>query len=375
MEDSNPIVIDLGSGWSKAGFAGEETPRVVFPTVVGRPKSTGVMLGPEKKDTYIGDEVLAKQNMLTLSYPIQHGSVTNWGDLVKILQYSFYDELSAYPEEQAVLITTAPLTSKPDLEKLTQILFETFNVPAAAIVAQASLALAATGRTTGIVLDVGNGFTQAVPIVDRQVVWASVGQLNLAGSDLTTYLVQLLREKGVTLTTAAERNHVNDIKEKLCYVAFDFAIDMATAATNGALEKVYELPNGSLVTLGTERFRCPEALFQPALIGQETDGIHTLLYQSIMQCEANLRPALFANIVLAGGTTLLPGLPERLKKELTALAPGGTNVEIIAPPARNHLAWLGGASLAASPTWQTDRLFNRQAYDDAGPSIVHRKFF
>ena len=129
---------------------------------------------------------------------------------------------------------------------------------------------------------------------------------------------------------------VNDIKEQFCYVALDFA-----SAT--ALEQAYELPNGDMVTLGTEHFRCPEALFQPALIGNQGEGIHTLLYQTIMSCPAELQAALFANIVLAGGATLLPGLPERLKKELTALAPPETNVEIIALPARNHLAWGGQA--------------------------------
>lgn len=374
MEDARPIVIDLGSGWSKVGFAGEEAPRAVFPTLVGRPKFAGVMVGMGQKEADIGDEALAKQSMLTLTYPIQHGSVTNWDDLVKILKHAFYDKLSVAPEEQAVLITVAPLTSKVDLEKLTRLLFDTFGVPAAAIAAQGSLALAATGRTTGIVLDSGYGDTVAVPIVNGKVLIAGVTPVGFAGSGLTDYLVQLLNNKGLNLTTAAERARVNDIKEQLCYVALDFASDIATAATNGALAKACELPDGRVVTLGAERFRCPEALFQPALIGNEGEGIHTLLYQAIMSCPVELRSALFANIVLAGGTTLLPGLPERLKKELTALAPPQTKVNIIAPPDRNHVAWTGGASVMVRLTREV-WLINRQEYDDSGPSIVHRKFF
>lgn len=374
MEDVRPLVIDLGSGWIKAGFAGDAAPQVVFPAVVGRPRHTGIRVGMEQNDAYVSDEALAKRGVLSCNNPIEGGIVTNWDDLEKILHHLFYRELGVAPQEQTVLVALAPLTPKADLERLTQILFETFTVPAMAIATQAVLALFAAARTTGIVLDSGDGVTHATPIVQGQVLPDGTHRLDVAGNALTDYLGKSLAEKGIALTTTAEHAALRDMKEKLCYVALDFAAETATADANPA-SAAYELPNGDTVTLAAERVRCPEVLFQPALIGREGVGIHRLLYQSIMHCAAEQREALFANIVLAGGTTLLPGLPARLEKELTALAPPGTNVAIVAPPARHHAAWMGGAMIASDPAWQDDLWVSAEEYNESGPDMIHRKAF
>ncbi|KAG8564870.1 hypothetical protein GDO81_012609 [Engystomops pustulosus] len=314
-EDIAALVVDNGSGMCKAGFAGDDAPRAVFPSIVGRPRHQGVMVGMGQKDSYVGDEAQSKRGILTLKYPIEHGIVTNWDDMEKIWHHTFYNELRVAPEEHPVLLTEAPLNPKANREKMTQIMFETFNTPAMYVAIQA-----------------------------------------------------------VLFTTTAEREIVRDIKEKLCYVALDFEQEMATAASSSSLEKSYELPDGQVITIGNERFRCPEALFQPSFLGMESCGIHETTFNSIMKCDVDIRKDLYANTVLSGGTTMYPGIADRMQKEITALAPSTMKIKIIAPPERKYSVWIGGSILASLSTFQ-QMWISKQEYDESGPSIVHRKCF
>ncbi|KAI9572481.1 hypothetical protein HD554DRAFT_2065431 [Boletus coccyginus] len=305
MEDEvAALVIDNGSGMCKAGCD----------SIVGRPRHQGVMVGMGQKDSYVGDEAQSKRGILTLKYPIEHGIVTNWDDMEKIWHHTFYNELRVAPEEHPVLLTEAPLNPKANREKMTQIMFETFN----------------------------------------------------CSSNLI--------ERGYSFTTTAEREIVRDIKEKLCYVALDFEQELQTAAQSSALEKSYELPDGQVITIGNERFRAPEALFQPAFLGLEAAGIHETTYNSIFKCDLDIRRDLYGNVVLSGGTTMFPGIADRMQKELTSLSPSSMKVKIVAPPERKYSVWIGGSILASLSTFQ-NLWCSKQEYDESGPGIVHRKCF
>lgn len=373
-EEVTAVIIDNGSGMVKAGFAGDDAPRSVFATVVGRPKVPGIMVGLDQKEVYVGDEAQQKRGVLRMEQPIDHGIVTNWDDMEKVWHHTLYSELRVSAEEHPILMTEASLNPKSNREKMTQIMFEVFNVPALYVSVQAVLALYASGRTSGVVLDSGDGVSHTVPIFEGYAIPHAVQRILLSGRDMTEYLRELLRQKGYMFTTPAELEVVRDIKETFCYVVGEFDAAIKEASESHSCEKNYELPDGRKILIGKERFECPEILFQPKKAGLQLEGIHNYCYDSVMKCDTDVRKDLFQNIILSGGSTLFEGLAERMWTEIHQLAPSSNRIKVMAPPERKYSVWLGGSILASLSTFQT-MWISKSDYDESGPSIIHRKCF
>lgn len=372
MNQDNALVIDVGSGMCKAGFSGDDAPRAVFPTIIGRPKHQNIMVGGGFKDIYIADEARKLQGVLQTSYPITHGIVTDWDALERIWHHVFYNELKVPPEEYAILLTEAVLNPKANRERMAQIIFETFDAPATYVAVQAILVVYASGRNTALVLDIGDGVAHTVPVTDGYTLPHTIQRVNLAGRDLSEYLARIFSERGFDFSSSSERDIVRDIKEKNCYVALDFEKELLDFQLGAIQEAAYELPDGNIVSIGTERFRCPEVLFNPSLIGMEAPGMHEIVYKTVQLSPIDVRRMFWTNIVLSGGSTMFPGFKERLQVEIESLVLETTLIRIVAPPERKYSAWIGGSILSSLSTFHSSWT-TREQYEEHGPSLVHNK--
>jgi actin beta/gamma 1 len=371
----DPIVIDNGSSTCKVGYAGDDAPRAVFPSVFGVPIEKKILIGIQSTETFVGDEARAKRGILNLKYPIEHGIITDWEDMTKIWHHAFYDELRIKPEEHPVLLTEPPLNPRFNREKTTQIMFDNFDVPALHLSASAILSLCASGRTTGLVIDSGDGVTSIVPVYESSVLEHAAWNMPLAGRDLSFYLMMLLRERGISIYAADERDIVRVIKEAFSYVPLDFNNEVEKFANDPtSFDKHFELPDGNVIAIGEERFRCPEALFDPSVCGIDSEGIHTLTYNCIMKTDVDVQKEMFSNIMMAGGTTMIHGMRERISKEIINIVPGSMNVTLRAPPDRCYSTWIGGSIIASLSTF-SEQYITKSEYEEYGSKIVHRKCF
>lgn len=370
---NQPVVIDNGTGVMKAGFAGEESVKCTFPSYVGRPKHTRVMAGAAEGETFIGSKAEELRGILTVKYPMAHGVVEHWDDMELIWRH-LYSEMKAIAEEHPVLLTEAPLNPRKNREKAAEIFFETFGCPALFISAQAILSLYASGRTTGVVLDSGDGVTHAVPVYEGFALPHAVMRSDVAGRDVTEHLMVQLRRTGHVFHTSAEREVVRQIKEEKCYVSFNPQKEEQNEHDKGSKDHTYRLPDGTTITLGAERFRAPEILFHPSIVGLEYPGIHELLAGSINRADLDLRMTLFSSIVLSGGSTMFHQFGDRLLNEMRRLAPKEIKIRISAPPERKFSTWIGGSILASLATFKK-MWVSKEEFEEDGFPILHRKAF
>lgn len=466
-----PLVIDSGSSLIKAGYSDDDKPISVFPSIVGHLRSEQQM--SKGSQCKVGNDAIARKSMMCLRYPIECGLVKSWEDMSAIWSHTFHNELKVEPEDHAVMLTDCVENPRSDREKMPQIMFEKFDVPAMCVRNTAQLSMVSEARATGIVIESGYDVTRVVPICNYEVISHAIKRMDVGGRDLTEHLRTLLKKRGYAFPSSAETAILRGIKEKLASVAEDFEQDLSAIDEPDAIEKIlaerwsrekelvrewcngcldtqtvrdikekfsyaadvkekrfyvadavlvtlemdedakdaeekYEMPDGNVITIGAELFRCIEPLFKPSLLGCTGPGLSQMVFDSIIRCGSNTyseraaqhfetSPELINNVVLAGGTTMVRNFDARLQTELTSLlqtearrydsehvpeserlAGLRKNTESKVSSTRKYGAWIGGSILCSSAFMKTDpqSWVSRDDYEECGGlGAIHRKQF
>eukprot|EP00283_Hemiselmis_rufescens_P021002 CAMPEP_0173439056 /NCGR_PEP_ID=MMETSP1357-20121228/20744_1 /TAXON_ID=77926 /ORGANISM="Hemiselmis rufescens, Strain PCC563" /LENGTH=378 /DNA_ID=CAMNT_0014404391 /DNA_START=239 /DNA_END=1372 /DNA_ORIENTATION=- len=357
--DLPPLVVDNGTGFVKCGFAADNFPAAIFPSMVGRPVLRYEEKGKDSqlKDIMIGDEASENRTMLQITYPVDRGIVNNWDDMVLLWDYTFDRMKVSDFSNRRILLTEPPMNPKRNREKLLEVMFEHYGFEGVNISVQAMLTLYAQGLLTGVVVDSGDGVTHIIPVWEGFSIPHLTRRINIAGRNITDYLIKLLQQRGYSFNRTADFETVRQIKEQLAYVAFDAKEEQKLAEETTVVVKPYILPDGRVIKVGQERFQCAEVLFQPRLVDIDGRGVVQELFDCINSADMDLRSDFYKHIVLSGGTTMFPGLPSRIEKEMRQLyldkvlqgnQEGLKNwkLRIEDPPRRKHMVFLGGAVLA-----------------------------
>lgn len=390
----NPLVIDNGSGVIKAGFAGDELPNLCFNNQVGRPKHLKVIPTKSDAEFYVGNSTDQFRGLLKLKHPMSHGVVTSWSDMELVWKH-LYSEMKVWSKEHPVLLTEAPLNPFPAKAKMAQIFFESLNVPALFVAVQSILSLYANGKTTGVMLDSGDGVTHCLPVFEGFSIPHAAGRIDLAGRDITEYLGTLTRKAGYTLSTSAEFEILRTMKEKVCMVSQQPILEgkeLEMAKDKDAKEGLkdrdrekeknaekkntipYILPDGSQIDLGSERLKAPEILFNPSLVGLECPSINELLVNCVSKADIDLRKTLYSEIYLGGGTTMLQMFPERLLTEVKKSVAKDIKIKIHAPSERQFSCWAGGSILSALGSFKK-MWISKKEFEEYGDKILAMKSF
>lgn len=381
------LVLDQGTGFVKIGRSGENFPDYTFPSIVGRP----ILRAEEHdvrsislKDIMIGDEASRARSYLQVSYPMENGIIKNWADMEHLWDYAFYNQMKLNDTAgRKILLTEPPMNPLKNREKMCEVMFEKYNFGGVYVAIQAVLALYAQGLSSGVVVDSGDGVTHIVPIYESVVLHHLTKRLDVAGRDVTRYLIDLLSRRGYAFNRTADFETVRQIKEKLCYVSYDLNLDTKLARETTTLVESYELPDGRLIKVGSERFEAPECLFQPNLIDVEQAGIGEMLFNTIQSADVDLRSSLYKAIVLSGGSSMYSGLPSRLEKELKQLwftrvlhndptRLDKFKVRIEDPPRRKYMVFIGGAVLASIMADKDHMWLTKQEWEELGPASMSK---
>ncbi|XP_017888235.1 actin-related protein 2 isoform X2 [Ceratina calcarata] len=380
------IVCDNGTGFVKCGYAGANFPAHIFPSIVGRPiiRAVNKIGDIDVKDLMVGDEASKLRSMLEISYPMQNGIVRNWDDMCHVWDYTFGPEkMNINPRECKILLTEPPMNPITNREKMIEVMFEKYGFAGTYIAIQAVLTLYAQGLISGVVVDSGDGVTHICPVFEEYALPHLTRRLDIAGRDITMYLIKLLLLRGYAFNHSADFETVRMLKEKLCYIGYNIETEDKLALETTVLVESYTLPDGRVIKVGGERFAAPEALFQPHLINVEAQGIAELVFSTIQAADIDIRSELYKHIVLSGGSTMYPGLPSRLEREIKQLylqrvLKNDTSklnkfkLKIEDSPRRKDMVFMGGAVLAEITKDRESVWIMREEYEEKGLSVLKK---
>lgn len=399
-------VIDVGTGYTKLGYAGNKEPQFIIPSAiavketakVGDEATRRLTRGVEDLDFFIGDEAMVQTTPYGVKYPVRHGLVEDWDLMERYLEQCIFKYLRAEPEDHFFLLTEPPLNTPENREYTAEIMFESFNVPGLYIAVQAVLSLAASmmkkkvkgaGSLTGVVIDSGDGVTHVIPVAEGYVIGSCIKHIPIAGRSITSFIQQLLREREIGIPPEQSLETAKAIKERHCYVCPNLAKEFHRYDTEpGKFIKEYTGVNSITkkefsVDVGYERFLGPEIFFHPEFANPDfTVPISETVDNVVQNCPIDVRRDLYRNIVLSGGSTMFKDFGKRLERDirknvdarlkvtqsLTGQTPKPIEVQVISHQMQRYAVWFGGSLLASTPDFYKVSHTKAQ-YDEYGPSI------
>lgn len=407
MGDHLPAcVIDVGTGYTKLGFAGNKEPQFIIPSAiaiketakVGDQSTRRMTKAVEDLDFFIGDEAFDATGY-AVKYPVRHGLVEDWDLMERYIEQCIFKYLRAEPEDHHFLLTEPPLNTPENREYLAEIMFESFNVPGLYIAVQAVLALAASWKSrasaertfTGIVVDSGDGVTHIVPVAEGYVIGSCIKHIPIAGRNITSFIQSLLREREVGIPPEQSLETAKAIKERYSYICPDIAKEFAKYDSDpGKWMKNYTginaiTKNPFSVDVGYERFLGPEIFFHPEFSNADfTVPLNEMVDEVIQSCPIDVRRGLYGNIVLSGGSTMFRDFGRRLQRDIKRtvdarlklstqlsegrITPKPIDVQVISHNMQRYAVWFGGSMLASTPEFY-QVCHTKQAYMEYGPSI------
>lgn len=366
---ASAVVIDMGTGTCKIGFAGQARPTYTVATIVGCQPQKPTTTGQPVLATFIGEAARARPD-LTLLQPVRNGIVVDWDAAELIWSHLLKHDLRITPQDHPLLFSDQPFSPATNREKLVEVAFESLRCPAMYVASQSVLSVYAHGRVSGLVVDIGHGVTSTVPVFQGYHLPHATERLDLAGTHLTAFLAEVLLGPGCPLRRR-DLGTVEVVKHRCCYVAPDFQKEQARPERE--CRQSLRLPDGRMVTLGKELFQCPELLFSPPQRpGLSPVGVPTMAKQSLNKVPPEVRGDVAQNVLLCGGSSLFVGLEGRFRAEMLRILPLEARLVVAAQPARHLSVWTGGSILASLCAFQSCWV-PREQYEEQGPQIVYQK--
>ncbi|MFO7797069.1 MAG: double zinc ribbon domain-containing protein [Promethearchaeati archaeon] len=316
LRPGTPIILDVGSAYTKIGFAGESGPRYVFPSITGTEKYKTVMVDIDARNIYVGNDAMKMRGVLKINHPIERGVILDWDDWYQILNHAFYTLLRIEnPSDHPILYVESPFEQNDVKEFIARVLFETHQFQSLIMVPSPILSCFSVGLTTGLVIESGDGITWIVPIINGQIIYQAVQKLNLAGMDISNNLKSLLMREGINITSSAVDEIIREIKEKNCYFVLD-----PENPKNTKDNVAYPMPDGSKVGIPSHiLYKAPEVLFQPQMLGSNSLSIPQAIIECLENTNKNYWGNFLTSMVLSGGNLMHNGFEERLKNDLDPL--------------------------------------------------------
>jgi actin-related protein len=347
---SKTIVIDAGSNTIKAGIGGNDLPTSITPSIIGEKTFVN-----QKKEYFVGKNCDQLEDIF-VKHPIEFRQISNWDSFERLLNFVFYQELKVSPDDHPIFMSQPLFSPHASNEKMTELVFETFNSPGFFMSPSSVLALFSSGRTSGTVLDSGFQETHCIPITDGYKLPHASQRVCFGGKNTTENLMKKLKEKNLPLSIET----VNDIKEKMCFVYHD---------QQEKVERIYSLPDGNLIKLEHELMDITNLIFH------ENSSFHDLIYSSIRKCEPDIERDLYSNILICGGNTMFKGLGEDIYSRMSTMVSIQTEKYMkFVPCDRMHSSWIGGSISSSLSSFQS-MWITPDEYEEKGAQIIHMRCF